>query len=370
MNSLNALYFPGTAIYSVSQYPLFLLFPKLHILTVAESNIHGKQEQATDSFTESDFCQLHTPCPLGDDLERFTHLLRDIKNRKDDYAAQLSALTLASMSTPRHNNDNSQQEILSSLLRGNQLIQDEKVEKKNMLIWQARLVLAMSEMLDKEEEEIARQLAFLESEETDLFKELQGEEDDLEEENLFAKLSLTRDNMNPPNPGNMKKRFQSWQQLYNEGHPPYDLLLATDSDVADLIFESFEGEATAKAIHLGQLVLPAIIDWNEEKAVHTARSFQENNSELLNDFTNMLIEVKNRSNLVKQSDSTAIFSKLAGMWEQRIETQFPIKRFGRLPIEFYGFTNTSCAALMGKQNEQNQGNNCIMAVADITAIMG
>jgi len=368
MNSLNSLFFPGTTIYSSGQYPLFLLFPRLQIITVAESNIQCKKEQATDSFIYSDLCQLHTPCPLGDDLERFTHLLNDIKNRKDDYASQLSALTLAAMSASSQNSDNSQQEILSFLLRDNLTSQNKKMEKKNMLIWQARLVLAIGEMLDFEEEEIGRQLAIVKDEEADLFIELQGEGDDTDEENLFTELSLVRNNINPPNPGNIKKRFQSWQQLYNEGHPAYDLLLTTSRDSADLLLELFEEKTTAKAVHLGQLFLPAIIDWNEEKALHTVRSFQQDNKELIDDFADLLLKAKHSGNLMEASDSTSFFSNFSELWEQGLETQFPVKRFGRLPLDIYGFTNTHCSALLGGESRQNQGSNCIMAVADTTAI--
>ena len=215
MNSLNSLYFPGTALYSFRQYPLFLLFSKIHLLGVAEHNIHGREVQATDSFIKAGFCQTHTPSRLGDDFKRFRHLINDIRNRKDDYASQLSALTLAALSNPSESGEGeSQQEIISSLLKSNRAFPDKRKKQKDIDLWQARLVLAIAEILDCEEEDIAQQLAVLKDEEADLFRELQGEDVDPEKENPFEELSLLRKHMNPPIPGNMQKRFISWKQLY------------------------------------------------------------------------------------------------------------------------------------------------------------
>ena len=137
MNSLNSLYFPGTTLYSISQYPLFLLFSKIHLLRIAEHNIHGNGGEATDSFIKSGLCQPHIPCPLGDDLRRFIHLINDIKNRRDDYGSQLSALTLAAMPAYSQNSGDSRQEIISSLLSGDQLFPNKQKEQKDLEIWQA-----------------------------------------------------------------------------------------------------------------------------------------------------------------------------------------------------------------------------------------
>ena len=140
MNSLNSLYFPGTALYSIRQYPLFLLFSKIHFLAVTEHNIHGREVEATDSFIKAGFCQRHTPSPLGDDLERFSRLINDISTRKDDYASQLSALTLAAMSDPsQREGGDSKQEIISSLLNNGDFFPDRQEKQDKSDLWQARL---------------------------------------------------------------------------------------------------------------------------------------------------------------------------------------------------------------------------------------
>ena len=137
MNTLDTLNFPGTVFLSGSQYPLFLLFPQVHILQPVEAEENdGATAEHPDIFIKNGFCQVHTPCPLGDSRQRFLHLIADIRNRKDDYAAQLSSLTMAAMSAPRPRGDDTTQGIISSLL-GTKTVEDEKEQREavELALW-------------------------------------------------------------------------------------------------------------------------------------------------------------------------------------------------------------------------------------------
>ena len=367
MNSLNSLYFPGTTLYSVSQYPLFLLFSKVHLLKVAEHNIHGNGGEATDSFIKSGLCQPHIPSPLGDDLKRFIHLINDIKNRKDDYGSQLSALTLAAMPAYSPNSGDSRQEIISSLLSGGQLFPNKQKDQKDLEIWQARLVLAIGEILDHEEEDIARQLAVLKDEETELFKELQGEGDDFEEETPFENLSLTLKNMRPPTPGNMKKRLVSWKRLYKAGDiPACDLLLTTSRDSADQIFESVDRENKEPVIYSGRLSLPATVGSNEDDAIEQIRMYQENNKAMINEISENLLYLATCNTLSKENSSKPILSSFVKPWEKSLESHFPANKFGRTTLSFYCFADTPCSTLLEIDSRNSTRNNGLLAIADIT----
>lgn len=366
MNSLNSLYFPGTALYSFRQYPLFLLFSKIHLLGVAEHNIHGREVQATDTFIKAGFCQRHTASPLGDDFERFRHLINDIYNRKDDYASQLSALTIAAMSNPSESGD-SQQEIVSSLLKSNLAFPDKRKKQKYLDLWQARLVLAIAEILDREEEDIAQQLAVLKDEEADLFRELQGKDVDPEEENPLKELSLLRKNMNPPIPGNMQKRFSSWKQLYRQGDiPPYDLLLTTNRDAADQILESFDRENEVSIIPPIQLSLPATVSASEDDAMQHIHSYRENNMEMIEEITEELLYLKTCDNLVAHNSQESFLSSFCEPWETSIESHFPAKEFGRIPVSFYCFAGIPCPTLLGTDRQNSIRTNGLLAIADIS----
>jgi len=179
MKTLETFYFPDTAILTERQFPLFLLFGKIHILAPVEDHFPSTTKKL-DTFMDSRFCQVHTPHPLGEDRQRFLYLINDIQNRKDDYAAQLSNITLASMSDQKGTGDEAKYQIVSSLLGRHSADKKDRNEQQMDLLWQARLVLKIGEMLDQEEEEVARSLVHLDESEADLFERLKGEnaEDD------------------------------------------------------------------------------------------------------------------------------------------------------------------------------------------------
>lgn len=367
MNSLNSLYFPGTTLHSISQYPLFLLFPKVHLLKIAEDNIHRGEVQATDSFVKSGFCQPFIPNPLGKDLDRFFHLVSDIQNRKDDYASQLSSLTLAAMSAPHSmESGDSQQEIISTLLGGGQLFQDKQKKLKNLDLWQARLMLAIGEILDHEEADIARELASLKEDEAYLFRELQGEGDALEEEDLFDTFSQLRDSITPPTSDNMKKRFLSWKKLYKEGNSPAcNMILTTSRDSADQILDTFNIEDNETTIYSEQLSLPAIIGRQEDDALQQTLSYRENNKELINEITETLLQLINSTSLAKDRQQGSALSNIRGPWEKSLEAHFPAGKFGRIPLSFYCFAGMSCSTLLGVDKQDSTHVNSLMAIADI-----
>ncbi len=367
MNSLNSLYFPETNLSSIGQYPFFLLFPSIHLLRVAEHNIQGNGDQATDSFIKAGLCQTHTPSPLGNDLERFTRLVSDIKNRKDDYASQLTTLTLSAMSNYSQKSGDSRQEIISSLLRSGQFFPDKQEEQKNLEIWQARLVLAIGEIIDHEEEGIARQLAIIKDNEFELFRALQGEDEDFEKDNPFEELSLIRSNMNPPAAFNMIKRFLSWKRLYREGDiPTCALLLTASKDCADNLLESFDTENDGPAIYLGQLLLPAVIGRQETDAIRQIQSYQEQNRDIIKGITEKLLYLNSCEDPALENNSGSILSSFNKPWEKALESHFPENTFGRIPLSFYCFSNTSCSTLLGVDKHNSLATNGLLAVADIT----
>jgi hypothetical protein len=360
MNTLNSLYFPGTTIYSISQYPLFLLFPQIDLLSPAESNIHGEEPQTTDSFIEAGLCRPHTPYPLGKDLKRFTHLINDIKNRKDDYASQLSTLTLAAMSDPAGSKESSSQEILSSLLGTETLSTKERDEKQTLQLWQARLFLAIGEIVDHEKEEISLQLAVAKYEEAEVFRELQGKADGQPDSKLIEKLASIRDTIIPAGQDNTKKRLQAWKQIYREDDIPETSLLLTDNrDAADLILESFDQNSGQTAVYLGQLSLPAAIGMKTKDVLSTVNNFRRDYIDILDTFTDILVEFKACGKLEEQNTIDLSFSH---SWEELLQTQFPAEKFGRTPLSIYSFSGTSCSSLLNEGRGESSRSNGLMAV--------
>ncbi|WP_457576181.1 hypothetical protein [Desulfomarina sp.] len=369
MKSLHSLYFPETTIYSVRQFPLFLLFSPLHLLRIAEDtlNIHAEGNQATDTFRKAGLCAEHIPAPLGEDLGRFVHLLQDIKNRKDNYGSQLSGLTLAAMSGSDNLSEDSEQQILNSILGRKQPVRKETGKDKQESLWQARLVLALGELLDLEEEEIALQLASLQAEEAELFQELMGDDAPLQD-GPARELSLIRQNMDPPHPGNMKKRLESWKQLYREGSvPACDMLVTTEKDVSELIFEFYEKSHQRTAVHLGQVTLPALIHTDIHETVEAIREFRELAMKPLADFSRLIRRLRKSERLEKKIDFDSVFSEFTPDWEAALETHFPAEKFGRIPAGFFSLANTSIPQLLGAENDSHSNENVILTLVDINS---
>jgi len=372
MNSLNSLFFPGTDIYSIRQYPLFLLFQKIHLIRPVENNPVDAGDESTDSFIKSGFCQEHTPCPLGEHRNRFLHLVTDIKNRQDDYAAQLSSLVLASQSAPPLIDEDSEQAIMSSLLPPEESqAKDTKAKallaEKEGKLWQARLVLAIGEILDQEEEEIARNLAILEDDQADLFKDLHGDLEEMEEDSPFAELSQLESNLGAANSGNIKKRFNGWKALFQEGDmPACEIFLTTSQDAGDILLELYEKKTNQSAIPMATLAIPGLIGWNSAEAFQAVMAFSEKNKELLATIQEELTALSQKKPLTGQEkDGNNAFAAITEQWHKQLELDFPEKQFGRIPVTYYLFQGLSCSAILGKTPSENgEPKNGVLVVVD------
>lgn len=340
MKTLEALYFPGTEIYSGSQFPVFLLFHTLHLLQPVEPLENA--DNTADIFKTAGLCQAHTPCPLGENRDRFLHLIRDLRERKDDYAAQLSSLTVASLSAPRPSIDDTEQGIVSSLLGRHGVAGQPRNDSEEQL-WQARLVLKIGEILDREEEEVAMHMALLDDEEENVFKALQGETED-EEESLFTELRQLKEKLSRPSAATIKNRLAAWSRLYlaDQAIAP-GIWLTHMVEAADILHERYENRIATSAPVLAEFELPANIGWAGQEALDKIRMFREHNSELLTAVEKALSAL-----------STEQLKPLAERWQAAIDSAFPREATGRSPLTFYHFGRQPCAGLFGKNDNSGK----------------
>lgn len=366
MNSLSTLYFPGTDIYSIRQYPLFLLFQKLHLLKPVEEGPGGSGQESIDSFINSGFCQVHTPCPLGDHRTRFLRLVEDIRNRKDDYAAQLSSLILAGKTGQSAGEEDSERSIQSALINPDAVQNKAHSSEKEDKLWQARLVLAIGEIFDREEEDIAHDLAMLDNDQTELFKILHGDVDESEEDSPLAELEQVKHNLSGISSGNIKKRFDSWKRLFVEGElPDFPVFLTSSPDAGDLLLDIYERQTGRPADLVANLQLPALIGWSEEEAYNEVVRFCAQCEDLLNRIHIAFADLQQKRSFAEgnlRQDSA--FSAISEHWTQKLVDHFPTHRFGRIPLRCYLFQGLDCATLIGKISPENdQQKNGILIVA-------
>lgn len=333
MSTLEALYFPGTEIYSGSQFPIFLLMNKVHLLQPVEEE--SSPGDTADIFTTHGLCQAHTPVALGENRDRFLRLIRDIKERKDDYAAQLSALTVASLSQKKSSLDDTQHGIISSLL-GNQGVKAEPEQEEDVALWQARLVLKIGEILDREEEEVAMQLALLDDEEDGLFKTLQGKLDE-EEESLFDELKQLKENITRPTASTIKNRLSAWSKLYRAGAVDSQHIWLTHLEEAgDILLEKYQNITNLTPVILARFALPANIGWGRHEASETVDAFRTQNSALIEQI----------GKAIEQKDTPSL-QELSAEWSRILELSFPAAQNGRTEFELYTIANKSGDALIG-----------------------
>lgn len=364
MNSLKTLYFPATDIYSIRQYPIFLLSQDVLILQPVEGD-PGSENADSDIFIKSGFCQVDTPIPLGQDRDRFLRLVKDIETRKDDYAAQLSSLTLAAMSNPANKEENSERAIINQLFTPNDLGEQEEEQDREAQLWQVRLVLAIAEILDREEEEIAANLAILDDETADLYKELQGDSDDLEDDSLRDALYQIEQKLGHSNSKTMKKRLLAWQTLFQQSSSTgIDIFLTTSRDAGDFLINGYEKKSNQPALLLSGLVLPGLLAKEGKLAHKLVTDFTSDNEALYRSLSNELQSLCSTTKIADNWEAVQKnFTVFAEQWNERIEEVFAEKEFGRTDLTICVFPEHSCQTLL-ETEERNGPVNGVVMIAD------
>ena len=289
---------------------------------------------------ETGFCQVHTPSRLGTDRDRFLHLVHDIKNRKDNYVEQLSYLSIASLSEQPRQGDPSKQTIISSLLQGMDQADDAHDEQERLALWQARLVLSIAEILDREEEELARQLAAIDDREIALFRSLQGEITESGDENEsaedpFQDLLELRQKLNQPRPGMIKNRLRAWSRLYLSGPlPELPLWTTCRQEAADILFEQYEKECGQAPLPLLQLELPAMFNGDLATEAERVQQFKD----ATQSHVHALAEALNKviaSEIADKGDPALLLPQAEAWretWNATLESFFPAGEYGRMTL--------------------------------------
>jgi hypothetical protein len=156
MNSFGTLFFPETTVFSDKRYPLLLFFTPLHFIQAMEPGPSPVVDPEAEIFLKGGLCQPHVPAPLGDNYEQFLWLTHDMREQKEHLVDQLRQKTIDSSSTLsagefldfRHN-------IVSSLLH-EYGVKHANIEM-DLLLWQARLVLIIAEIVDSNEKNMTEQ---------------------------------------------------------------------------------------------------------------------------------------------------------------------------------------------------------------------
>ena len=343
-----SLVFPDTDIFSYHQFPLLLFGSPLYYLQPVESDPDAPPHDR-DVFINSELCRAHIPAPLKDDRQRFTRLIRDIGERKDDYAAQLSALTMAAMSSKKDKFAGEKRyQIISSLLGSTAAVPSKEIDTQ-LDLWQARLVLAISEILKKEKEDLHQELQFLDAQEMEMFRSLQGETEP-EETDPFRELERIKAGLEEARPREIKMRFRSWLTLMkNAPLPDAALWVASSPEAGDELFNEFEKQSKKLPLPILELSVPDRIEAGPTHVVSQVASFLKDSAPIRTKIITDLEALINSAALSSDSADNLLPSggNYPAQWGELIEDHFPAGSHGRSALVFYLLPHSNIASLLG-----------------------
>ena len=343
-----SLVFPDTDIFSYHQFPLMLIGCPLYYLQPVERDPDSPQNDH-DMFIDHGLCITHIPAPLDTDRERFSRLIRDIKEGKDDYAAQLSALTMAALSEKKEKTSGEERYQIVSTLLGGTTTAPTKENTEQLDLWQARLVLAIAEILKKEKEELLEELHLLDSQEMEMFRSLQGETE-ADETNPFKELEQIKAGLDDSRPREVKMRFRSWLTLMkNAPLPDVTLWLASSSEAGDELFYLFEKHGDQVPVPILELALPDRIEAGPTHVVSQVSRFHEESSSLRSKIHADLDSLISNASLSSDSADNLLPSggDYPAQWAELIEEHFPAGSHGKASVLFYLLPDCDIRSLLG-----------------------
>ncbi len=354
MNFFDTLLFPETDIFNEKYYPLMLFFTPLHFLQVVEHGPGSATNSEAELFLKRGLCQAHVPAPLGDNREHFLRLIHDISERKEHLVAQLSGLTTDSSPAQAGKEPlDFKHGIISSLLHEYGI--EHVTTTTDLQLWQARLVLAIAEILDTNEEDLREQLFFFNEDEIATYRSLQGETDP-NEEDPFSELENIKARLEKSRFGGITKRFEAWLRLLqNKPVPSVKIWLASTRDSADQVFKRYESTGNAHAVPLLKLALPAQIPASGKYIVEQIEAFHQAtmpiHQGLVADFERIARTVPYVHDV--HNSLLPYGTDWADQWESALDDFFPAANNGRNYITFYLLPDQQINRLLSLQESSD-----------------
>jgi len=315
-----------------------------------------------DPFTEMSFCQAHSPCPMTEeDKNGFLHLIKDIQTRGDTFVSQLKMTTLASMSSPRR--QESSGTILSALFPSPKKKLAREDEKTRLDLWQARLILKLAEILDKEEVNLSRQFSSINSLEAEMLQHLRGDRDTDSNDPLLTRSTQTH---NQPNAAITGNRMKAWITLYRHwDSTDIPVWISGREDAADILFEKVAKAGTPQPHQFLQIPLPTIGRKDKNDYYEKMRLFRKEEKSLqkiIEDLFNQQLQ-KNSVDPGKISSHIADTNPFEQQWLEAINHHFPEENYRRTLMTSHLLPGITFSELTGKENgSRSPFTNAILAI--------
>jgi hypothetical protein len=301
MTALNALYFPATSVTTRQVSRELFFFDKIFHYLPAET------ENPDDPLAALGLCQGYPPVPFQEDLDRFRHLIRELKgNEAEFYSGQLSALTAEKPG----NLDERSVRSLVQVLGGRPAETDNAKAAAREELWQARLLLRLGEILQQEENTLQQELAAISIKEKELFESLKGEP-----EIAFTLTELPQSpNSAPVRPEILVK---AWARLFlaDPQRDSHHILTSAQQDAVELLFEANEALSGKRPARLFRIPLPAAGAMEGNDFVTARTAFRQQAKETLAGFASLLAATTAGGGA---ADSLKDFTALAAAWTKTL----------------------------------------------------
>lgn len=319
MSDFTACIFPQTIPDRTIFFPLVHVFPSLVYLQAVENDPEqiGKDRPWIQDLVERQRLRFFCPAPLEEDRDRFLSLIADLQYRRDDYLSQLSSLALSNLTAA--DQEESRFTIIGHL-NANRKDQDTAAAK---LLWQARLVLKLGELLDKEQAELDRHLALIASKQDQLLQELREESG--------TPFSRTRQmsEQQSASDGMLPLRLKAWAQLYTLGTVPLPedcrfFITPRGEGIEQLLEQCTEVLADSPQQPV-VLDLPGAVSASKENGMEKTLLRQEPNSHLL----------ALCAQLLTQNCSAMEIASHLDHWQEHLASTYPAGEYGRSRLTLY-----------------------------------
>ena len=332
---------------------LLLFFDSLSYYRPTESDSAAIEEE--DLFR--DLCIGYAPAPLGEDLNRFNRLLRELENSRSDDLARLFASAKSPIATGevRDKTETTTGGVLAALHADTS--KTAHIQYKERL-WQARLVLKLAEFFDRREREIREGLAHISSAEKRLFSFLEGDDSDqadFEQSADLVQLARRTENSESYSTGAssmlVSLRLKAWAELFladSCSDRPFILTL-TNPDCGSSLLDGFENIWRKIPEKLFSLSIPAIPGLGSNESINKQYFFKKNKlhstvHDQCEHFNNILEQAGNQG----ETSGLNIHPAHVKAWEQAIKIEFPESAPDSRKLDFYCLPGTPPGVFLQK----------------------
>lgn len=323
-----ALYFPGTSPTRSVVEALLLV----HEAVCWYQPMEGMPLGELEPLARRGLVKVMVPAPLGEERQRFELTVRDLlahgQEYQGAYLATMAAATEPDRSTPGW--------ALVDELKTRQAAVDQE-------LWQARLLLQLQEIVDRQEREISQGLAALVKNKNALLSALRGEGQ--------AGGAVRPERPASLSPLRAEQLLRAWTRLFlADQAPERPAVLVTDQEgVAALLLADCEKFFKKVGQPMLELVLPSLAGLELDDFLARLASFQQHAATLLLELRQALLEMAGAPGDEVPVAVAALLPGLATSWGEKVEAHFGPASGAAAVLVFYRLPGVPLARLLAQR---------------------